>query len=72
MGAILRESPHTYDILAVWRYSEHAGMSIQSQPRFLLDAFRIIDSEKERLRDIAASEAVAKRDADYARRAIGR
>lgn len=68
VGHVLREAPHVYDVLGLYRYAEHEGLRIQKQPRWLQTALRVVDSEKERLRKMSESDKQLKGDAAYAGR----
>lgn len=68
VGAVLRESPHVYDVIGAYGTGEHIGPSILQEPLWLQHAFRVVGSERNRLMDLERTNDKAKHDAAYGAR----
>jgi hypothetical protein len=65
VGRVLREAPHAYELIIAHSYSENTGLEILNYPRYLRQAFGVIGSEKERLRELSDKDRQAKADGKY-------
>lgn len=70
VGAVLREAPHVYDVLAVYANSKNSGLEITGWPLWVRRALSVVEHEANRLRDMADKERQAHRDAQYGHRLV--
>ena len=67
VGKILREAPHTYSLIDAASLAENATPSERQRlPRFYWQVASIVQSERQRLRELADAERQSKRDIEYA------
>jgi len=70
VGAILRDAPHTLDVIRSSRYADGAGLEFLRAPRYFQHAVGVINSERERLADMREKAESAKRDAQHGARVL--
>lgn len=67
---VIRNAAHLFEAVAAFSFVEQApSLAILSQSKWLQEAFAVIGSEKNRLRDLKAKKSEAERHARYGARA---
>ena len=70
VGAVLREAPHTFDLMRAHAHVDAAGLDVMRQPKYMQDALALCAGEAARLRELRAIDDQSQRDAKHGARVL--
>ena len=70
IGAVLREAPHTFQLIAAGAHADNAGVEMLEQPQYLQDAVALCGAERSRLRELADRDRQSESDARHGRNVL--
>lgn len=71
VGMLIRECPYIYDVINACGLVESGCVDLLHAPLFLQSAYRVVSSERSRLRELKDKDRQTKRDSEYGRHALG-